>query len=278
MCKTRTSKRWRVIKTFMDKINEKMEVMRALQGNKVGKLVVAAFLMVLIFVATGCTGGGGNADMAANIPTPETGASASQPQDAQLQDQNPEMGSDVIDIEAGTAAQKPDKASKKKKDAATAEGEDVDVIASQDDKTVLLTVEDSGRSDPFLPYNEAKAADEANKGINLEKAKLEYDLVEPPKSASSDPEAEKILTTKVSGIMYDKDSPSAILNIEGADYLVRSGDVVNGYKILSIQPTVVTVQLGSNVYQAGVGQLLVTDGINYNTISNLENKFGGSKK
>ena len=112
----------------------------------------------------------------------------------------------------------------------------------------------------------------------MERAKLEYDLVDPPKSANSDSDASKILTTKVSGIMYDKDSPSAILNIESSDYLVRSGDVVNGYKVLSIQPTVVTVQLGSNVYQAGVGQLLVTDGINYNTISNLENKFGGSKK
>ena len=107
---------------------------------------------------------------------------------------------------------------------------------------------------------------------------MQYDLVDPPNSSNADSDAEKILSTKVSGIMYDSDSPSAILNIEGSDYLVRSGDVVNGYKVLSIQPTIVTVQLGANVYQAGVGQLLVTDGIQYNTVSNLDKKFGGAKK
>ena len=272
MCKTRTSKRWRVIKTFMDKINEKMEEMGIFRVNRVGMLVVAVFLAMLVFAAAGCTGGGGNSDISANAPMPESGVN-----EASVQDQGPEMSSDVIDVEAGKAAEKPNKASNKKKEA-EGEGDDVDVIASQDDKMVLVTVEDSGRSDPFLPYNEAKKAEESNKSINLERAKLEYDLVDPPKSANSDSDASKILTTKVSGIMYDKDSPSAILNIESSDYLVRSGDVVNGYKVLSIQPTVVTVQLGSNVYQAGVGQLLVTDGINYNTISNLENKFGGSKK
>ena len=78
--------------------------------------------------------------------------------------------------------------------------------------------------------------------------------------------------------MYDKQNPSAILNIESSDYLVRSGDVVNGYKVLSISPQTVTVQLGANVYKAGVGELLATDGLQYNTISNLDKKFGGSKK
>lgn len=272
MCKTRISNRWRVVKSFMNKMEEKMEVMETSRRSKTGMIIVVAFLAVLVFVATGCAGGGGNSDIAANIPSPETGI----PEPA-AQEQNAELGSDVVDIEAGAAGEKTTNDSKKKKDE-VAEGEDVDVIASQGDKMVLVTVDASGRLDPFLPYNESKKENDAQKNINLEKAKLEYDLVDPPKSASSNPEAEKILTTKVSGIMYDKDSPSAILNIENADYLVRSGDVVNGYKVLSIQPTVVTVQLGSNVYQAGVGQLLVTDGIQYNTISNLENKFGGSKK
>ena len=92
--------------------------------------------------------------------------------------------------------------------------------------------------------------------------------------------AQKIVTTKVSGIMYDKSNPSAILNIEGADYLVRSGDVINGYKVLSIGKNHVTVQKGSNVYKAGVGQL-VTEGqtdVTYNQVANLNKKFGGGNK
>ena len=82
--------------------------------------------------------------------------------------------------------------------------------------------------------------------------------------------------------MYDNYNPSAILNIDGVDYLVRSGDTVgnavgDNYKVLSISKSVVTVQSGSNVYKAGVGQLLSYDDINKSNIVNLENKFGGAK-
>ena len=91
---------------------------------------------------------------------------------------------------------------------------------------------------------------------------------------SVDTTATEIMTTKVSGIMFDKFNPSAILNINGTDYLVRSGDIINGYKILSIGKETVTVQFGSNVYKASVGELFTGQGINYNTVSNLENKFG----
>ena len=63
---------------------------------------------------------------------------------------------------------------------------------------------------------------------------------------------------------------------EDADYLVRSGDVINGYKVLAISPTTVTVQLGPNVYKAGVGEVVDEGAINYNTVSNLSSKFGGA--
>ena len=76
--------------------------------------------------------------------------------------------------------------------------------------------------------------------------------------------------------MYDNYNPSAILNIENNDYLVRSGDVINGYKILAISPSTVTVQLGRNVYKAGVGQIVTDGDLNFNTISNLSHKFGGN--
>lgn len=144
------------------------------------------------------------------------------------------------------------------------------------DKMVSIAVEDLGRANPFVPPNEAALIAAAN----IPAEKLKYDLLDPMDVPTADTVAQKVVTTKVSGIMYDKSNPSAILSIEGSDYFVRSGDVVNGYKILAIGKNNVTVQMGSNVYKAGVGQL-VTEGqseVKYNTVANLSNKFGGSKK
>jgi hypothetical protein len=75
--------------------------------------------------------------------------------------------------------------------------------------------------------------------------------------------------------LYDKYNPSAILNIEGNDYLVKKGDVVNNYKIVNIAQDSVTVKLGENVYKAGIGELLTEGSIHHNNVSNLNNKFGG---
>lgn len=132
---------------------------------------------------------------------------------------------------------------------------------------VAMSIEDSGRSDPFLPYNE--------KVVVKAKPKFSYDLLPPPETITVDTSAQEVVGTKVSGIMYDRYNPSAIINISGSDYLVRSGDTINGYKVLSITKDTVTVQHSSNVYKAGVGELFAGNGVNFNTISNLEGKFGG---
>ncbi len=98
----------------------------------------------------------------------------------------------------------------------------------------------------------------------------------PPETITEDADAIEVVKTKVSGIMYDKYNPSAILNINGSDHLVRSGDLINNYKILAINPDNVTVQLGHNIYKAGVGQMFTGEGVNYNSVANLERKFGGA--
>ena len=59
--------------------------------------------------------------------------------------------------------------------------------------------------------------------------------------------------------------------------VVKKGDVVNNYKVLAIAQDSVTVQLGSNVYKAGIGEILTEGSLNYNEVSNLNNKFGGVK-
>ena len=148
---------------------------------------------------------------------------------------------------------------------------EIEDIDKTEDKIVSFAVEDFGRPDPFLP------ASDVNFLIN-NSSKYGYVITAPPETLATETEATKIVQTKVSGIMYEPKNPSAILNIEGADYLVRSGDYINNYKVLSINKDIVTVQLGANVYKARVGEVLPDGEINYNNIYNLENKFGGAKK
>ena len=160
-----------------------------------------------------------------------------------------------------------------------AASDDVEIVYNDTSKSSApstssstILIEDAGRADPFLP----EFVVSLNVINKINKPKPSYELLPPPETITSDTTATEIMTTKVSGLMYDKTSPSAIININNSDYLVRKGDVVNDYKVLDIDRNSVTVQFGANVYKAGVGELFTGNGINYNTISNLESKFGGS--
>lgn len=121
---------------------------------------------------------------------------------------------------------------------------------------------------PFLPYRDISGS--------VSKDSSNYDLAEPPETITEDSAASKLLNTVVSGILYDKYSPSAILKIEGSDYLVKKGDVVKDYKILHIAQDSVTVMLGDNTFNAGIGEILTEGSVHHNDVSNLSNKFGGN--
>lgn len=175
-----------------------------------------------------------------------------------------------------------------------------------DNKLVGYDVVSVGRSDPFMPngeaevYNKARqdAIAEAN-SYNAKIAKLQqlkntvirlpddtnpysYNLPVPPTSLA-DPEAtaSKITRTKVVGIMYNKSNPSAIINLDNKDYLVRQGDKIidEKYKVLQINQSWITVSLGSNIYSAGIGELFSKDDLDKtkNDLYNLESRFGGRK-
>ena len=144
----------------------------------------------------------------------------------------------------------------------------VPVAATTTKKDLISIPSGTVKANPFLPYRDISGSGSAG---NVP----QYDLVEPPEIVSEDSEAARVMDTVVSGILYDKYSPSAILNIEGNDYLVKKGDVVNNYKILNIMQDSVTVKLGSNTYKAGIGEILTEGSINYNDVSNLNKKFGG---
>ncbi len=229
-------------RNFIDRFNAEVTKDKFWDLNKkIGILLVVLFLTVVMINTTGCTQN--NTEDISNIPSP-----------AQLPKQDVKVGNDG-------------------ENAAIAKDDDVTIVSDQDalkneNSMVSMSVEDMGRSDPFLPETERIALNTKPESLGL---------LPPPESIVVDTTAVDAMATKVSGIMYDKINPSAILNISGSDYLVRSGDIINGYKVLSIGRDMVTVQYGSNVYKAGVGELFTGEGINFNTISNLESKFGGRK-
>ena len=84
------------------------------------------------------------------------------------------------------------------------------------------------------------------------------------------------METTISGIMYETRNPSAIININGEDQLVRKNDKLGGYTILDITKDKVVIKSGTNIYRASVGQSISNEEINFNDIPNLRNKFGGA--
>ena len=143
------------------------------------------------------------------------------------------------------------------------------ISATSSKKTTITIPSGTIKANPFLPYREISGAESVVTDVPA------YSLVEPPEVSGASSDAIRVMDTIVSGILFDKFSPSAILNIEGNDYLVKKGDVVNNYKILNITQDSVTVQLGANTYKAGIGEILTEGSLNHNDVSNLSNKFGG---
>ena len=138
-------------------------------------------------------------------------------------------------------------------------------------KTNLISIPTGTvKANPFLPYREINKSSVSDVPT--------FDLVAPPEVVNENSDAARVMDTIVSGILYDKYSPSAILNMEGNDYLVKKGDVVNKYKVLNITQNSVTVKLGNNTYNAGIGEILTEGSVNYNDVSNLSKKFGGERR
>lgn len=215
-------------------------------NKKIGVCFILIFLTIVMINTTGCTK---NED--ANVAN-DSIVNVPQPQDAE------QPGVVNVDGTNGNGAIAPD--------------DETSSLDKNNTSTVAMSIVDMGRSDPFLPGNEVVVAKPKPKPPKYTKF-----LTPPPESIIVDSTATSVMTTKVSGIMFDKFNPSAILNISGTDYLVRTGDVINGYKVLSIGKDTVTVQYGANVYKASVGELFTGEGVNYNTVSNLENKFGSRR-
>lgn len=144
------------------------------------------------------------------------------------------------------------------------------IAATSAKKGIIAIPAGTVKANPFLPYRDISGATKVSDVPA-------YNLVEPPEIVTSDSDAARVMDTIVSGILFDKYSPSAILNIEGNDYLVKKGDVVNNYRVLNIAQDSVTVKLGSNTYKAGIGEILTEGTLNHNDVANLSKKFGGER-
>lgn len=141
---------------------------------------------------------------------------------------------------------------------------------SSSQRSVITVPKGIVKANPFVPYRDINDTGVVNDVPA-------YNIVEPPEVINENSDAARVMDTIVSGILYDKFSPSAIINIEGNDYLVKKGDVVNNYKVINITQDSVTVQLGKNAYKAGIGEILTEGVVNHNDVANLKNKFGGVK-
>lgn len=192
-------------------------------------------------------------------------SSTNLPQDQNIQKDANNIYSQTMDLQKGssTPVVHPNQASK----TVQAPEGDVDILqrttSKKNGKMVVVTISNSGRQDPFLPTSDGPLS-----------GAYSY-LLPPPQTLPQNNDASKVMATTISGILYDQYSPSAILNIEGTDYLVKKGDVIKLYKILGISKTQVTVQLGKNIYHAGVGELLTQSDFS-GDLANLNKKFGGN--
>ena len=185
-----------------------------------------------------------------------------------------ESGEDVLGV--GAEAPKPD---------VTTEGGGLEIEVDEgaptfadkpnDVNNVTVSIGDVGRKNPFAPVGGTKS--QQSSGFKQAGDGLDFEIIEPPELEPEDEMITKLLETKVTGIMYDAKRPSAIVNIDGVDQLVRIGDILSGFEFISITRNKVVIRSDDNIYRASVGQPLNAEKItNPIEISNLETKFKGS--
>ena len=132
------------------------------------------------------------------------------------------------------------------------------------DNKVSFNVRVDGRPNPFSPYIERSLIDNGM-----------FDIIEPPAYIPVDAQDSDLMHTTVSGILYNDEKSSAIINVDGTDQLVNKGDKIAGFQIVDISRNKVFVKKGHNIIAAGVGEAIEETPLTYNFVDNLSHKFGG---
>ena len=145
-------------------------------------------------------------------------------------------------------------------------------------ETVTVAIGDIGRKNPFSPIGgvENKQLNQSVKTVE-EDYGVNFPVIEPPQLSEEQEKIVKLLNTKVAGILFDPNRPSAIININGIDQLVRKGDVLSGFEMIGIDKNKVVIRCDNNIYRASIGQPLNAEKVvNSVEIANLKSKFYGS--
>ncbi len=147
---------------------------------------------------------------------------------------------------------------------------------SQENDSIMVVYNRAARINPFKPpVITSTASDIPYETIN----NTQFEIIEPPTASIPDENLTKLLQTQISGIMYDSQSPAAIVNINGVDQFVKTGDVISGYKIEKITKDKVQISYKNNSYVASVGELFTKGYLEQQqAVANLENKFAGRNK
>ena len=192
---------------------------------------------------------GGGDDVDTSFLEDEKGTAAPKAPDTKANKPAPPMVGDIAD----------------KKNAENKNDDDSIVLSN---KSATLDIDSEGRTTPFVPYRER----------NLSYTSSNFgDLPYPPQLGEAVEGLEDLVSAKVTGILFEPKSPSAIINVMDDDYLVKPGDEIEGFKISSITKDYVAIQTGSNVYRAKVGDIV--EGEMYGSgIYNLGHKFAGQRR
>ncbi len=141
--------------------------------------------------------------------------------------------------------------------------------------TIMISYNPTSRVNPFKPPVISPKEDKSYELLNT----TDFEIIEPPAASEPDENLTMLLQTQISGILYDDESPSAIVKLNGKDQFVKEGDVISGYKVQSITKDKVLISYKNNSYVASVGQLFTRGELEKKpAVANLENKFAGRYK
>jgi len=145
----------------------------------------------------------------------------------------------------------------------------------QENNAIMVVYNKAARMNPFKPPIIEKTEDAPYEIID----NTQFEIIEPPTASVPDENLTRLLQTQISGILYDDESPSAIVNLNGLDQFVKIGDTISGYKIENITRDKVQISYKNNSYVASVGELFTRGSLEKQAaIVNLENKFAGRYK
>ncbi len=117
----------------------------------------------------------------------------------------------------------------------------------QDKTKTNIQITTTGRQNPFVPVgNLNNIGFITNPNID----------VLPPNETLSDPDPalDRLMSIKVSGILYDGVNSSAVINLAGVDYFVQKGDKIDSFTVVEITKTTVAIKEKNNIFSASIGQ------------------------